>query len=82
MVDLLGKVRPKLEKASFTASELDATIKAAAAEAGVKFGPIGQAIRFAVTGGKVSPGLTEMLEVQGRDTVLRRLDNAVKALSK
>lgn len=80
MSDLLTKVRPKLEGANFVSADLDARIKEAAAEAGVKFGPIGQAIRFAVTGGKVSPGLTEMLEVQGKDVVLRRLDNAVRAL--
>lgn len=81
MEGFLKSVRPHLEKAEFSSAVLDAEIKAAAAELGIKFGPIGQAIRFAVTGGRVSPGLTEMLEVQGKDAVLRRLDRACAALA-
>jgi glutamyl-tRNA synthetase len=82
MADLLKRALPKLEAASFESSDLDARIKEAAAEAGVKFGPIGQALRFAVTGGKISPGLTDMMHVQGKATVLRRVQNAVAALTK
>lgn len=41
-------------------------------------GPIAQAIRVAVTGGTVSPGIAEMLAVLGREESLRRIGLAAK----
>ena len=37
-------------------------------------------VRVALTGGTVSPGLYESLELVGRDESLRRIDAAVAAL--
>lgn len=78
---LLSSVVTVLKASDFTRSDLEAKVKAMADEARVPFPTVAKALRFAVTGGKVSPGLFEMLEAQGRDRVLRRVANLQKALS-
>ncbi|MFM7737304.1 MAG: glutamate--tRNA ligase, partial [Alphaproteobacteria bacterium] len=44
---------------------------------GRKLGAIAQPVRVAVTGGTVSPGIYEVLDVLGRDRSLSRLDVAL-----
>ena len=39
----------------------------------MKLGTLAQPVRVAVTGGTVSPGIYEVLEVLGRDRALARL---------
>jgi glutamyl-tRNA synthetase len=73
-------LQTELEKTSFVKAELETHVKGWAAGIGEKFPAIAQSLRFAVTGGKVSPGLFEMLEVQGKERVLRRIGLALKAL--
>lgn len=70
-----------LKDSSFSHDDLGAKVKVEAEKLGLKVAPVAQALRWAVTGGKVSPGLFEMLEVQGKEVVLRRMESAVKALS-
>jgi glutamyl-tRNA synthetase len=41
---------------------------------------IHQPIRVALTGGTASPGLFEVMDVLGRDEVIRRLTSAVKRI--
>ena len=43
------------------------------AETGLKLGKIGPAVRVALTGGTVSPGIYEVISVLGKDESLRRL---------
>lgn len=81
MHDILSEVSGLFEGASFAAPELESSVRAAADKRGLKLSPFAQALRFAVTGGKISPGLFEMLEVQGKDVVLRRMKNAIRALA-
>lgn len=64
----------------FEAASLEAATRAIADKAGVKLTPVAQAVRYAMTGGKVSPGLFEMLVTMGKDRVLRRMDAALGAL--
>jgi len=42
----------------------------------VKLGKVAQPIRVALTGGTVSPGIFEVMDVLGREEVLRRLETA------
>ena len=43
-----------------------------------KLAAVAQPVRVAVTGGTVSPGIFDVLEIIGRQRVLKRLDNAIK----
>jgi glutamyl-tRNA synthetase len=47
-------------------------------ELGVKLGKIAQPVRVALTGTTVSPGLFEIMEVLGKETVLKRLQKALQ----
>lgn len=46
-------------------------------ELGLKLGKIAQPVRVALTGGTVSPGLFEIIEILGKETVFKRLRQAV-----
>jgi glutamyl-tRNA synthetase len=58
----------------FTAETIEATLRAAADELGLKPRQAFQPIRVAVTGSKISPGLFESIELLGRERTLARLD--------
>jgi glutamyl-tRNA synthetase len=58
----------------FTADTIEATLRAAADELGLKPRQAFQPIRVAVTGSKISPGLFESIELLGRERTLARLD--------
>ncbi len=45
----------------------------------VKFGKIAQPLRVALTGGTVSPGIFEVLEVMGREKTIKRLEKALES---
>jgi glutamyl-tRNA synthetase len=57
----------------FTAESIEAALRAVLERLGLKPRQGFQAIRLAVTGSKVSPGLFESIELLGRETTLRRL---------
>ena len=44
---------------------------------GIKLGKLAQPVRVALTGGTVSPGIYDVIEVMGRDKVLKRIEAAV-----
>ena len=60
------------------AASLEPAFRAAAGEHGQKLGKLAQPVRVAVTGGKQSPGIFDVLEVVGRDRSLRRLRAGVE----
>jgi glutamyl-tRNA synthetase len=47
---------------------------------GIKLGALAQPVRVAVTGGTVSPGIFEVLELVGKERTLRRLRNALRQM--
>jgi glutamyl-tRNA synthetase len=57
----------------FTAEAIEAALRAAADELGLKPRQAFQPIRVAVTGSKISPGLFESIELLGREKTLSRL---------
>jgi len=61
---------------SFSAPSIEKVIRAYAEEQEVSAGLLINAARTAVSGTSVGPGLFEMLEVIGRDSVVRRLRKA------
>lgn len=78
----LERALATLETAEFTHDGLDAALRAAAAELGVKAGQMFQPIRVAVCGRKNAPPLFETLEVLGRDVCLPRIRRAIELLDK
>jgi glutamyl/glutaminyl-tRNA synthetase len=83
--DLVPENKPRLQKlreafgkqADFSAASLEQTLKATAAELGVKAGVLVHPTRLACTGRSAGPSLYHLLEVLGRDRVLQRLDKAL-----
>ncbi len=62
---------------SFDAASLERDTQAWLAERGLGLGDIVHAVRVAVTGTAVGPGLFESLEVIGQPLCLRRIDRAL-----
>lgn len=60
---------------------LEALFKGFCEEQGVKFGQIGPMVRIALSGGTVSPGIYEVIEVLGRERSVARLKRAIRELS-
>ncbi len=63
--------------ASYTQKNQEQAFKKVMDITGLKFGKIAQPVRVALTGKSVSPGIFELIEVLGRERVLKRLKNAV-----
>ncbi len=76
----LEKSREVLATAEFNHDSLDAALRAAALELKIKPGQMFQPIRVAVCGKKNSPPLFETLLVLGRETSLKRIDEAIQKL--
>jgi glutamyl-tRNA synthetase len=56
---------------------IEAEFRALATESGLKAGQVIQPVRVALTGGKVSPGMFDVVALLGRDLTLRRLRAAI-----
>ncbi len=63
----------------FTHDALEKTFNEIVAAKGMKLGKLAQPVRVALTGGTVSPGIFDVIEVMGRDRVIARI-NAAAAL--
>jgi glutamyl-tRNA synthetase len=76
--DLLARFREALVTVEpFDAPRLEAALRAFVESAGIKPGDIIHAVRVAVTGKPVGPGLYDCLEILGRPTCLARIDAAL-----
>ena len=78
---VLAHAREVLASTPFDHDSLDAALRAAAAELGLKSGPMFQPIRVAVCGRKNAPPLFETMIVLGRDVCLHRIAQAESKLS-
>lgn len=63
----------------FTAGEIEKVFVAMAEARAVKLGTIAQPARVAVTGTTASPGMFEVMEIAGKDKVLKRLARVVES---
>jgi glutamyl-tRNA synthetase len=61
----------------FDATQIEATLKATAANLGVKVGALVHPTRLAVTGSNAGPSLYHLLEVLEKEKVLARIDRAL-----
>lgn len=81
--DLLKELRGKLEAlASFTAPEIEKMMRKVAKEKGLKTSQVFHPLRVAASGRMIGPGLFEMVEVLGKERVLKRIDDALQLLQK
>jgi len=77
---VLKKAQEVLATTEFTHDALDAALRAASQELGIKAGQMFQPIRVAVCGRKNAPPLFETLAVLGRETTLKRINSALNLL--
>ena len=64
----------------FISPEIESALRSVADKHQIKGGRIIHPVRIAVTGSGVGPSLFELLELLGRDTVIRRIHRAAKKL--
>ncbi len=81
-VRVLERALQVLPSIEFTHQGLEEGLRAAASSLGVKAGQMFQPIRVAVCGRKNAPPLFETMAVLGRETCLKRIDQAVQKLSR
>ena len=79
---LLAALARRLEAlAAWDAASLEAAFQEEMAETGKSLGAIAQPVRVALTGGTVSPGIYEVLDVLGRERSLARLQTALDRIA-
>ena len=74
ILDHLRNYLSDVERGNFDPESLEAVLRQRAESAGIKAGQLIHPVRLGLTGKTVSPGLFEMMEALGRDTVVRRLN--------
>jgi len=62
----------------FSEKALEDVFRAVMEETGLKLGKIAQPVRVALTGRTASPGIFEIIEILGREKVLKRLAKAIE----
>lgn len=78
---LLAGLIARLKAAEpFVRAEIEKAFNDLAAEKGIKLGKIAQPVRVALTGGTVSPGIYEVIEVMGREKAIKRIEAAVRQI--
>jgi glutamyl-tRNA synthetase len=74
-------VRALEELPEFRAADIESAFRGILDARGLKLKHLAQPVRVAITGGTVSPGIFDVLELIGRDEVLERLEAAVRHVS-
>ncbi len=73
----LEKIKAYLEEKELEEKEFEAFLRGLAEEMGLKLKLIAQAMRLALTGKTVSPGLFEIIKVLGKERVIKRIQKAI-----
>ncbi len=66
---------------TFDETSLEKAFQQVVEELGVKLGKVAQPVRVALTGVTVSPGIFEIIDVLGKDAVLKRLRKALEYIN-
>lgn len=78
---LLTELKGSLASLSdFSAPQIEKVFKSMTDRHGIKLGNLAQPVRVAMTGGTESPGIFEVLEIIGREKVVKRLDKAIETI--
>jgi len=81
-LEKLKKRLEKLKESEFSKVNIEVCIRGYAQEEGIKAKELIHPLRVAVTGKMVGPGLFELMEVLGKEKVLRRIEKAIENFSK
>lgn len=65
----------------FSHGSLEALYRTIAEKAGVSSGQLIHPTRLSISGVSFGPGLFELMELFGKETVLRRIENAIKKIA-
>jgi glutamyl-tRNA synthetase len=77
----LKDVKEKLERLGiFVAPEIEKVFKSLVEKHNTKLGSIAQPVRVSITGKTESPGIFEVLEIVGKEKVLKRLERAIEKI--
>ncbi|MGI9533645.1 MAG: glutamate--tRNA ligase, partial [Thermodesulfobacteriota bacterium] len=80
---ILEKIKLELSALdSFEGDSLHKIFEDIISDLDMKFGKIAQPLRVCLTGGTVSPGIFEVIELLGKQTTLKRLENAINHIKK
>ena len=66
----------------FTAAELEPLFHRIVQKHGIKLGALAQPVRVALTGSTASPGIFEVMEIVGKERVLKRLTRVIEGAQK
>ncbi len=77
---VLERLIGMLEAAEFTHEALEQIFHKVMEDTGLKMGKVAQPVRVALTGGTVSPGIYDVLEILGKERSLARLRKAVASI--
>jgi glutamyl-tRNA synthetase len=75
-------IRELTELEVFDDKSLEPVFRKIAADLGIKLGKLAQPVRVALTGGTISPGLFEIIDVLGKQTVLERLGKGLEYIER
>ena len=75
---LLSELAGRLKSVEpFTHDEIEKVFNALVTEKAIKLGKLAQPVRVALTGGTVSPGIYDVIEVMGKDKTIKRIEAAI-----
>jgi glutamyl-tRNA synthetase len=77
---MLERLTSRLQHATWSADELEATIRDFAEAESLGLGKVAQPIRIALTGRTISPGVFEMMTILGRDETIARLEDLARTV--
>lgn len=78
IVDALTTLTGRLQVMDeFSEPEIEEIFRSTIEEKGVKMGQLAQAVRVALTGKEVSPGIFEVIDTLGKEWVLKRLKKSI-----
>ena len=81
ILPVLQDITDRLSRLSdFNMDEMHKIFDQVMEERELKLGKIAQPVRGALTGGTVSPGIFEVMDILGKDEVLRRLNAAISVI--
>ncbi len=77
---MLERLTSRLQHANWSATDLEAELRAFAGEEALSLGKIAQPLRVALTGRTVSPSVFDMMEIIGREESIARIQDCAKSL--
>jgi glutamyl-tRNA synthetase len=77
---MLERLTSRLQHASWSATDLEAELRAFAGEEALSLGKIAQPLRVALTGRTVSPSVFDMMEIIGREESIARIQDCARSL--